>query len=160
MTRPDEDIQTDIIMELQGIPELNVELVDVWCSDGVVGLAGSVQRYYDRWKVERVARTVSGVEAVVSYLEVTSPPRFERSDAEIVEECLRVLGPAIDRIEVRADAGVVTLRGTVARLGRAEAAEEAIRRLGGVRDVVNLIRVQDLRPSTLTGAHERALERS
>ena len=72
MKRPDEDIQADIVEELQGVPDLEVEFVDVWSSDGVVGIGGVVPTYYDKWKVERVARGVSGVQAVVSYLDVST----------------------------------------------------------------------------------------
>lgn len=136
----------------QGVrAELNVSLdapsrrfVGVAVEHGVVSLTGFVDSYAQKWAVERAAARVLGVKDVRNYLDVLPPQdpsgedrRIRRAARHALEWDARV--PAGVLCDVTD--GVLRLRGVVERFSQREAAEEAVRNLMGVRDVVNEIRV-------------------
>jgi osmotically-inducible protein OsmY len=83
-----------------------------------------------------------GVKDVRNYLDVLPPdeaedPRIRRAARRALEWDARVP----DGVHAEVTDGVMRLRGVVKRFSEREAAEEAVRNLIGVRDVVNEIRV-------------------
>ena len=118
--------------------------VSVAVDHGMVCLTGFVDSYAQKWAVERAAARVVGVRDVRNYLDVLPPtdPSLEDGRIRSAANCAlewdarvpgRVYGDVTD--------GVLRLRGVVERFSEREAAEEAVRNLIGVRDVVNEIRV-------------------
>ena len=118
-------------------------LVSVAVYDGTVSLTGFVDSYAQKWAAERAAARVVGVRDVRDYLEVL-PPNDAGADGRIrsaVQRALEWDARVPDGVHGEVTDGVVRLRGIVGRLSEHEAAEEAVRNLVGVRDVVNEIRV-------------------
>ena len=111
---------------------------------GVVHLTGSTQTYSQKWAIERAASRVVGVKEVRDYIEVRPNDGDPGDDAQILRAATAVLrwdARVPDGVRVNVTDGVLRLDGTVERFADREAAEEAVRNLIGVRDVVNEIRV-------------------
>jgi osmotically-inducible protein OsmY len=146
MTRPDDEIQKDILDELKYDPAFESDDIAVSVRDGVVTLAGYVKSYMAKWQAERVVSRIKGVRGIANDLEVKLPVGSERPDPEIARAGIDTLKwnvsvPA-DRIMVKVEKGWVTLEGNVDWYFQKEAAERAIRSLTGVRGVTNLIAVK------------------
>ena len=108
----------------------------------MVYLTGFVGSYAQKWAAERAAARVVGVKDVRDYLDVLPPDEAE--DRRIRRAARRALewdARVPDGVHAEVTDGVVRLRGVVKRFSEREAAEEAVRNLIGVRDVVNEIRV-------------------
>jgi len=143
--KTDDEIEQDVRAELtaeQGSTDHH--LVRVVVDRGVVYLSGSADSYARKWAIERAVGRVAGVRGVRDHLEVYPPLDAQRDDGHIqaaarcaLEWDARVPGGL--RAEVTD--GVLRLQGTVQRFSQRDAAEEAVRNLNGVRDVVNEIKV-------------------
>jgi osmotically-inducible protein OsmY len=143
--RKDDEIERDVRAELavdQG--GSGHRLVRVAVDRGVVSLTGCVDSYAWKWAIGRAAARVVGVKAVRDHLEVCPSLDDHREDGPIQTAARRALEwdarvPAGVAAEVTN--GVLRLHGRVECLSQREAAEEAVRNMVGVRDVVNEIRV-------------------
>jgi osmotically-inducible protein OsmY len=167
ITQTDEQIQREMQAELEWDARIRSTEIGVAVKDGVVTLTGWVDSYAKKLAAERAAHRVRGVKAVANEIEVHLPSSAERTDADIALEASRELAwealvPA-DQIEVTVSRGIVTLRGEVSWEYERRAAERAVRRLSGVRDVVNLIKVRPRvtpSPERLTRQIQDALVRN
>ena len=167
ITQTDEQIQREVQAELEWDARIRSTEIGVAVKDGVVTLTGWVDSYAKKLAAERAAHRVRGVKAVANEIEVLLPSSAERTDADIALEASRELAwealvPA-DQIEVTVSRGIVTLRGEVSWEYERRAAERAVRRLSGVRDVVNLIKVRPRvtpSPERLTRQIQDALVRN
>jgi osmotically-inducible protein OsmY len=148
-TRPDPQIQMDVLAELKWEPRLNPNEVGVIVKDGVVTLTGWVDSYTKRWAAEEAAHRVRGVKAVANDTEVRLGVGSERTDAEIAAAAVRALQwDALlvpEQIEVTVSKGWVTLKGSVEWDYKKQEAERVVRNLAGVKGVSNLI---DVKPKT------------
>lgn len=146
MFHTDADIQKDVIAELKWEPSLRDDDIGVALRDGVVTLAGFVDSYADKWKVESVASKVKGVKAIANDIEVKLPSSSTRADPDIARAAVDALKWNIsvppDRIKVKVDKGWLTLESDVDWYHQKEAAERAVRYLTGVKGVSNLIMVK------------------
>jgi len=118
--------------------------VSVAVDHGMVCLTGFVDSYAQKWAVERAAARVVGVKDVRNYLDVLPPTDPSLEDGRIRSAANRALqwdARVPGRVYGDVTDGVLRLRGVVERYAEREAAEEAVRNLIGVRDVVNEIRV-------------------
>ena len=118
--------------------------VSVAVDHGMVCLTGFVDSYAQKWAVERAAARVVGVKDVRNYLDVLPPTDPSLEDGRIRSAANRALqwdARVPGRVYGDVTDGVLRLRGVVERFSEREAAEEAVRNLIGVRDVVNEIRV-------------------
>ena len=118
--------------------------VGVTVEHGTVCLTGFVDSYAQKWAVERAAARVVGVKDVRNYLDVLPPTDPSLEDGRIRSVANRALewdARVPDGVYGDVTDGVLRLRGVVERFSEREAAEEAVRNLIGVRDVVNEIRV-------------------
>jgi osmotically-inducible protein OsmY len=121
-----------------------LRFVGVAVDQGVVCLTGFVDSYAQKWAVERAAARVVGVKDVRNYLDVLpsrDPSREDRRIQRAVKRALEWDARVPEGIYGDVTDGVLRLRGGVGRFSEREAAEEAVRNLIGVRDVVNEIRV-------------------
>jgi osmotically-inducible protein OsmY len=126
-----------------------------------------VVTYAEKVSAERVAKRVSGVRAVANDIEVRVTGSMKRIDTDIAQAVLRALEWDIaiphEKIKARVDNGWVTLEGEVALQFQRAAAENALRRLSGVRGVTNQIRLQvrpSVQPAEVKDRIEAALRRS
>jgi osmotically-inducible protein OsmY len=164
-TRTDEQIQQDVLAELKYEPRVSPNEIGVVVKNRVVTLTGWVDSYTKRWAAEEAAHRVRGVKAVANDVEVRLPGSSERTDADIATAAIRALQVdavlPVDKIDVTVSKGWVTLKGEVEWQYQKEDAERVVRRLTGVKGVINSITVKPrLTPSELKNKIEKALVRS
>ncbi|MFY1672473.1 BON domain-containing protein [Plantactinospora sp. WMMB334] len=145
-SRSDDEIQRDVLAELAREPRVQPNEIGVAVQDGVVTLRGWVENYARKWAAERAAQRVRPVRAVANDLEVRLPSSAERDDPEIAAAVTRTLEwdafvPA-SQVDVTVSTGWVVLRGEVEWEYQRRAAEQAVRRLAGVRGLTNGISVR------------------
>jgi osmotically-inducible protein OsmY len=141
----DATLQALVMEELEWEPSLDASHIGVAAKDAVVMLSGYVDSYAAKEAAERAAHRVQGVRAIAEELEVRLASDPKHGDAEIAERALRILAWDIhvpdERIQVTVEHGIVTLTGDVSHQFQRTQAETDIRRLGGLRGIVNLLRV-------------------
>ncbi len=161
----DLEIRSAVTDELEWEPSIKAAQVGVAVRNGVVTLSGHVESYGEKCAAERAARRVKGVRAVAQEIEVHFPASKKTLDDEILTRALRMLEWDVlvpdERIKITIDHGVVTLAGEVEWRYQRDEAETDLRKLSGVRDVVNLITVKPRASAEdLQERIRRALERS
>jgi osmotically-inducible protein OsmY len=100
-----------------------------------------VESYAEKWAIDRAVRRIVGVKELRDHLHVR-PPDGASNDRRIARTAKLALGwHALVPNGIRVDVtdGVLRLRGAVKQFSHREAAEEAVRNLIGVRDIVNEI---------------------
>ena len=109
-------------------------------------LSGRVANYPEKWTGERVVKRVRGVKAVANELTVLLPGSAERTDTDVARAVANALEWDVavpeGRIEIAVSRGGVTLEGEVDWQYQKLAAEHAVRKLTGVKEVVSLITVR------------------
>ena len=161
----DEQVQREVLAELAWEPRIKPNEIGVVVKGGVVALTGWVDSYTKRWAAEEAAHRVRGVKAVANEIEVRLPGTAERTDADIAAAAIQALRSDVfvpaDKVEITVSKGFVTLRGTVDWQFQKEDAEKVIRRLPGVKGVLNSLTVKPpMTPSDLKKKIEEALVRS
>jgi osmotically-inducible protein OsmY len=161
----DTQIRQDVLRELEWEPSVHAAHIGVAVDDGVVTLSGFVPGYPEKRAAERAALRVRGVRAVVERIEVRLPGSAARTDLDLA----RAAADALEwnarlpegAVRVKVEDGVVTLTGEVPWEYQRREAFEAVRRLTGVRDVVNLVAVRPaIAPSRIKERIGEALERA
>jgi osmotically-inducible protein OsmY len=141
--KSDRDIERDVRDELQWDPDLDAKDIAISVRDGVVTLTGFVKSYTDKYEAEAAAKRVAGVSAVANDLEVRMPSVDERPDPEIARDAVSAIKSQLpissERIKVVVKNGWVTLEGQVEWQYQKNTAENAVRRIKGVKGVSNLI---------------------
>ena len=160
--RTDVSIHTDVLEELDWDPQVAVTDVGVEVDDGVVTLTGTVDTYGEKHAAERAAFRVDDVQAVANDLTVHPKGLGQRDDTDIAKVAVEALKwqasvPA-DKIEILVEHGVVTLRGSVTWDFQRAAAVTALRKLWGVRSVVNQITITQ--PSVSSADIHSSIERA
>jgi osmotically-inducible protein OsmY len=164
-TRLDEDVRRDVQAELRWDPDVDSSDIAVTVNEGVVTLTGFVRKYTEKYRAERIAKRVLGVKAVANDLEVKLRGGSERLDREIAQDAVdalkRDLPVSSQHITTVARDGWITLEGEVQWDFQRRMAESAVRRVSGVKGVVNLIAVRpSASPSDVKTKIEDALKRS
>jgi osmotically-inducible protein OsmY len=164
-TKTDEQIQKDVLAEMKYDARVQPNEIGVAVKDGVVTLTGWVDSYSKKWAAEEAAHRVRSVKAVANDIEVRLPSSAERTDADIAAAAVRALEwdafVSVDKLDVTVSKGWVTLKGDVEWQFQKEDAERVIRRLSGVKGVINLIVVKPrVTPSELKQKIEQALIRT
>lgn len=161
----DLELRQAVTDELEWEPSVKAAHIGVAVRDGVVTLSGHVESYGEKCAAELAARRVKGVRAVAQEIEVHLPASKKTLDDEIMARALRMLEWDVlvpeERLKMAIDHGVVTLSGQVDWRYQRDEAEADLRKLTGVRDVVNMVTVKP-RPSAedLQERIRKALERS
>jgi osmotically-inducible protein OsmY len=144
--RSDFDIRRDVEDELRWDPDLDPTDIAVTVSSGVVTLAGFVRSYTEKYEAEAAAKRVAGVVDVVDDLEVRLPGIDERPDPEIARDAIARIKSELpfswEKIRVVVKNGWLTLEGEVEWNYQRQRAEEAVRRVRGIKGVTNLIEVK------------------
>ncbi|HEU0116130.1 MAG TPA: BON domain-containing protein [Thermomicrobiales bacterium] len=160
----DRDIQQDVLDEFAWDPEVDIPEVGVEVDDGVVTLTGTVDQYRTKLAAQRAAQRVSGVRAVANDLTVRGP--LTHNDTDIAQDAARAIEANLSiprgAVDIVVQNGKVTLTGQAPWAYQRVAAEESVRYLRGVRDVVNLIAVKSPQVSDaeVRAGIERALVRA
>lgn len=141
----DLQLRQRVIDELEFEPEVDAAHIGVTVRDGVVTLSGHVSTFIEKLAAEQAAKRVKGVTAVAQDIEIHFPGDPKTGDDEIAARAVKILlwhmAVPAQRISIKVDHGVVTLTGDVDWYYQKARAEEDIRRLGGVREVLNEINV-------------------
>jgi osmotically-inducible protein OsmY len=163
--RSDSDIRRDVEDELRWDPDIAATDIAVGVGNGVVTLAGFVRSYMQKYEAESDAKRVAGVVAVANDIEVRLPNIDERPDPDIARDAIaRIkseLPYAWDGIRVVVKSGWLTLEGDVEWYYQKERAEEAVRRVRGVKSVTNSIQIKPrVAPMEIRRKIEEALRRA
>lgn len=141
--KSDSDIKKDVEDELRWDADIDATDIGVAVKNGVVTLTGFIRSYSQKWQAERDAKRVSGVVAVANDIEVRLPIIDDRPDPEIARDAVSALKTQLpysaDFLKLTVSKGWVTLEGNVEWNYQKERAEEAVRRVKGVKGVTNSI---------------------
>lgn len=145
-TKTDYRLQLDVLEELSWDTRVSATEIGVTVRNGIVTLAGTLDSWARRLAAQNAAHRVQGVLDVVNDIEVKIPGSAKPTDTDLAERvrvALRwdVLVPD-ERIRTTVQHGRVTLEGEVVTWTQKYDAERAIRNLGGIVSVSNLITVK------------------
>jgi osmotically-inducible protein OsmY len=163
--RSDSDIERDVKDEFQWDPDLDATDIAVSVKGGVVTLAGYVKSYSDKYEAEAAAKRVAGVSGVANDLEVRLPSVDQRPDPDIARDAVAAVKARLpiswENIKVVVQNGWVTLEGRVEWQYQRQTAENAVRRIKGVRGVTNLIQLKPrVQPEEVKNKIEEAFRRN
>lgn len=163
--KSDSDIKRDVEAELKWDPDVDATDIGVSVKDGVVTLTGFVRSFMQKWQAERDAKRVAGVVAVANDVEVRLPIASRRPDPEIARDAAAALKFDLpyssENIKVVVTDGWVTLEGSVEWNYQRTRAEEAVRRVRGIKGISNLIVLKpQAAPSDIKAKIEEAFRRS
>ena len=139
-------LRADIEAELEFEPSLDAAGIGVAVNDGVATLTGHVASYAQKIAAERAASRVKGVRAFAEEIEVRLPFEVKHDDEEIARRAAHILEWSIylpaNTVRVKVEKGWIALTGDCDWQYQKEAAENAVRRLGGVIGVSNQIKIR------------------
>jgi len=163
--KSDRDIERDVKEELGWNPDLDASDIAVSVKDGVVTLAGFVKSYTDKYEAEAAAKRVAGVKGVANDIEVRLPSIDERPDPDIARDAVAALKSQLpissEHIKVVVKNGWVTLEGQVEWQYQKNTAENAVRRIKGVKGVSNMILLRPrAEPSEIKRKIQEAFKRN
>jgi len=163
--RLDADIKRDVEDELRSDPDIDATEIGVAVRSGVVALTGFVRSYGQKTQAERDAKRVAGVVGVANDIEVRLPVIDERPDPDIVRDAVNALKSELpyssEKIKVIGKSGWLTLEGNVEWNYARQRAQDAVKRIRGVRGVTNSIAVKpSVAPYEVRRKIEDALRRS
>jgi len=152
--RTNEQQRQLILNEIKWDPQLRSVAfdVDVSVKDKTATLSGIVNSYRRKLAVEKAVKRVSGIEAVISKIEVQLLPEEIQTDLEIeisLSESL-ALNNAVnsENIQVTVEKGWVFLDGEVDWEFHRKTAEDAALDIAGVLGVTNRIELKSLAPQS------------
>ncbi|MCW0210978.1 MAG: BON domain-containing protein [Achromobacter sp.] len=139
----DEKLRRRALDALEYDPRVDAAGIGVAVANGVVTLTGHVKTYAEKYDAERIVQGVRGVRGIAQEIQVRSEYEEQTADDRIATRAVSVIGwnvsvPA-DAVQVKVQQGWVTLTGEVDWNYQRAAAESAVRKLGGVKGVSNLI---------------------
>jgi osmotically-inducible protein OsmY len=158
----DAEIHQDVRAELSMEEEEAGHTVEISVRYGVVSLTGLVESYARKCAIDRAVGRIVGVKDLRDYLHVRPSDDAAPDDGQIERAANRALDWDVrvpKGIHAKVTGGVLGLHGTVQRFWQREAAEEAVRNLAGVRDIVNKIALLPAAPPAHLTQVEAALRR-
>ena len=145
MKKTDSEIQQAVLQELKWDTRVEETDVGVEVDAGVVTLTGTVSSWAKRLAAQEAAHRVAGVLDVANDIQVKMSGDLRRTDTDIAHAVRHALEWNVfvpeEHIRSTVADGWVTLEGNVDYWSQREDADEAVRRLAGVRGVTNKIEV-------------------
>jgi osmotically-inducible protein OsmY len=142
----DKQLRQDVIDELDFDPSFDSADIGVTAEAGVVTLSGHVSSYPEKLAAERAAWRVRGVKAIAQQIQVRLPTDKKTHDDEIAKRALDILSWSVSvpvhPVQVKVQDGFITLTGKAEWNYQRDAVESAVRRLSGVKGVINDIKVE------------------
>ena len=157
-------LRDDILDELAYEPVVDAARIGVAVDENVVTLTGHVGSYAQKLAALSAVRRVKGVRGIADEIEVRTPADAKTSDDEIARRAISVVSwdsvvPS-EAIQVTVRDGLVTLTGKVHWYYQKSSAERDVRKLSGVRSVVNNIEIEPhAKPDNVKKKIEAALKR-
>ena len=163
--KSESEIERDVRDELKWDPDLDADDIAISVKDGVVTLAGFTKSYTDRWEAEAAVKRVAGGLAVANDIKVRLPAIDQRPDPDIARDAVAALKAQLpishQRIKAVVKDGWITLEGAVEWQYQKSTAENAVRRLKGVKGVIDAITVRsNVQPSELKRKIRDAFKRN
>jgi osmotically-inducible protein OsmY len=163
--KSDSEIKRNVEAELKWDPDIDATDIAVAVKDGVVTLMGFVRSYTQKWQAENDAKRVAGVKAVANDIEVRLAVGSDRPDPEIARDAVMALKNELpyssENIRVVVKNGWITLEGTAEWNYQRTRAEEAVRRVRGIKGLSNLITLKPhVEPSEIKAKIEEAFRRN
>jgi osmotically-inducible protein OsmY len=151
--------------ELKWDPDIDATDIAVAVKSGVVTLTGFVRSYLQKYQAEREVKRVSGVMGVANDIEVRLPSDSQRPDPDIARDAVAALKADLpfssENMKVVVKDGWVTLEGNAEWHYQRTLAEEAVRRVKGIKGVSNLIVLKPrVAPSEIKSKIEDAFRRN
>jgi osmotically-inducible protein OsmY len=143
ITGTDVRVRDAVVRQLDWDPEVDASAIGVSAADGVVILTGFVDSYAEKLAAERIVKHVRGVRAVANDIVVRQMVGI--TDADIAHNalaCLKNRPDLRDTVQAAVHHGHLTLTGHVQWLTQKEAAERAVKHVGGLLGVFNHITVK------------------
>jgi osmotically-inducible protein OsmY len=157
--KSDSEIERDVKDELTWDPDLYATDIAVSVKNGVVTLTGFAKSFSDKYEAEAAAKRVAGVVAVANDIEVRIPSVDARPDPEIARDAASAIKSQLpissEKIKAIVKNGWITLEGEVEWQYQRFTAENAVRRIKGVRGVINTIK---LKPHTEPNEIKRKIQ--
>ena len=151
MDDTDRQLKQDIEEDLGWDPRVDAAQIRVSVEQGAVSLAGQVCSYPEKWAAEEAVDRVGGTRPRADDLTVALLEPHRRTDAAIRKAALKALKWDIwglKAVTVQVRQGRITLGGLVKWGLERTSAERAVRRLAGVVNVRNEIRIESAEPRT------------
>lgn len=163
--KSDSEIEKDVRAELEWDPDLDASDIAVSVKKGVVMLSGFVKSFTDKYEAEAAAKRVAGVVGIANDLEVRMPAVDERPDPDIARDAVAALKSQLpissENMRVIVKGGWVTLEGEAEWQYQRQTAENAVRRIKGVKGVSNTIVLRPhAEPDEVKRKIQEALRRS
>jgi len=157
-------LRDDVLDELAYEPIVDPAHIGVAVDQDVVTLTGHVGSYAQKLAALSAVRRVKGVHGIADEIEVRYSSDEKTSDDEIAKRAINVLSwdsvVPVNAIQVTVRDGLVTLAGKVNWYYQKSSAERDVRRLSGVRSVVNNIEIEShAKPENVKRKVEAALKR-
>ena len=138
-------LRQDVVDELEFEPSLNAAHIGVAVDKGVVTLSGHVNSYAEKLAAVAAVRRVKGVNAIAEHIEVRYPSDSKTADDQIAQRAVDILKWDIvvpsGAVQVTVRDGWVTLSGSVDWYYQKKNAEDDVRKLSGVRGVINNVQI-------------------
>jgi osmotically-inducible protein OsmY len=163
--RSDTEIKRDVEDELRFDPDIDSSDIGVAVKNGVVTLTGFTKSYSEKYEAEAAAKRVAGVVGLANDIEVRIPTGLDKPDPEIAREAVAAIKARLpvyaEHIRAVVKDGWVTLEGQVDWNYQRVAAENAVRRIQGIKGVSNLIQLQPhVAPTEIKRKIKEAFRRS
>ncbi|NGY03204.1 BON domain-containing protein [Solimonas terrae] len=159
MKLDDRKLQQNVLAALGTRTDLDASVLGVAVRDGVVTLSGHVHHHRDKLAAAMTARGVPGVRAIAQQIDVRPADLPKTADDEIADRAARLLAWDLmvspGTVHVTVEHGVVELAGTVEWEHQRRDAERDVRKLQGVREVINHIGL--LKPADAVDREPRPL---
>lgn len=161
----DRTLRDDIMNELDFEPRIKAAHIGVIVEKDVVTLSGHVSSYAEKLAAEDAVRRVRGVRAVATEIEIRHPSDKKIADDEIARRAVDILAwdATVPRnaVKITVNNGRVTLFGNVSWQFERKAAEDQVRKLSGVKGVINNIRMTpSISPADIKVRIENAFRRN
>jgi len=142
----DTEIEQSIRSQLHWSPHLHTHEVAVKAQDGVLTLTGFARDRGESHEIEDITKRVTGVSAVANELLIRSADAAVHSDTDIATNIIHTLRQdlptLVASIKILVNAGHVLLEGNTEHRFLRDQAEQLVRRVKGVKSVVNSIVVK------------------
>jgi len=163
--KSDAELKRDVEAELKWDPDIDATDIGVSAKSGVVTLTGFVRSYTQKWQAERDVKRVAGVTGVANDIEVRLPSGSEQADPEIARDAVAALKDELpyssEHMKVTLRNGWVTLEGSAEWNYQRTRAEDAVRRVRGIKGVSNLIILKPrVAPAEIKSKIEEAFRRN
>lgn len=166
ISRSDAAIRRNVQLEMNWVPSLRQEHLEVTVQDGVATLSGTVGSVEQLREAERVVRKVPGVTGITERIELRPGVGSARRDDDLrrraIESLRRNLRPSAREVTIQVVDGWITVAGEVEHQSHRDAAELSLNALVGVKGVKNELTirptadVQDVRRHIADALRRRA----